>query len=371
MSTKASITLKRESKIFSDDLLCEIQVHDHSLLGQNASFVLEREVDVHDRRAVNKSDILCARKFVLSSATESFAIPGEKLRAFSYCGGKISINVTTKLIIDDALIFDTKVTEEHQIDIGMKPHVPDNAKEIVEPKDLFSFLQNLKAIPSHNQLMTFVLLIVGVVIITANTLVGVHDQFVPEYQTYVYSHRDSDGDAQSPLFNSLAGSGFLGFMVWMAIKRQLRKYMIFELKELSAPVKPGDEIEIADLVTGRSRVPLHDVTLRVVACNMECGQYKRGHGTQERTVSFKEPVRGLVLFEKYEKQVRPHVSITNYFSGSFTFDEMFSVLYPRQMISSTHGLDLHWEVQLIHPDFVDQELVGPNLIFSHKDFLTA
>jgi len=179
MSTKASITLKRESKIFSDDLLCEIQVLDHSLLGHNAGFVLEREVDVHDRRAINKSDILFAREFILSSAIKSFAIPGEELRAFCYCGGKISINVTTKLIIDDALIFDTKVTEEQQIDIGMKPHLPENAKEIVEPKDLFSILQNLKAIPSHNQLMTVILLIFGTVIITTNMLIGVHDQFVP------------------------------------------------------------------------------------------------------------------------------------------------------------------------------------------------
>jgi hypothetical protein len=36
---------------------------------------------------------------------------------------------------------------------------------------------------------------------------------------------------------------------------------------------------------------------------------------------------------------------------------MYKVLYPMQMISSTHGLDIHWEVQLIHKEFIDQELI--------------
>jgi len=30
------------------------------------------------------------------------------------------------------------------------------------------------------------------------------------------------------------------------------------------------------------------------------------------------------------------------------------------MAGENHGIDLVWEVQLLHPDFVDQELQGPN-----------
>jgi hypothetical protein len=38
------------------------------------------------------------------------------------------------------------------------------------------------------------------------------------------------------------------------------------------------------------------------------------------------------------------------------------------MITSTHGLDLCWEVQLILDDFVDQELHGNPDSFVQEDF---
>ena len=50
--------------------------------------------------------------------------------------------------------------------------------------------------------------------------------------------------------------------------------------------------------------------------------------------------------------------IDSYFNQEFSFEPMFKSLYPRQMVSSEHGLDLAWEVQLIVDDFVDQELHG-------------
>ena len=39
------------------------------------------------------------------------------------------------------------------------------------------------------------------------------------------------------------------------------------------------------------------------------------------------------------------------------------------MISSTHGLDLYWEIQLIHNELVDQELIGKVHKLKIQDFL--
>ena len=50
---------------------------------------------------------------------------------------------------------------------------------------------------------------------------------------------------------------------------------------------------------------------------------------------------------------------------------MFKSLYPRQMVSSEHGIDLAWEIQLIVDDFVDQELHGDPNAFVQKDFYEA
>ena len=48
---------------------------------------------------------------------------------------------------------------------------------------------------------------------------------------------------------------------------------------------------------------------------------------------------------------------------------MFEILYPPCTTSSTHGIKVYWEVQLIHPDFVDQELVGDVEILDREGFL--
>ena len=63
--------------------------------------------------------------------------------------------------------------------------------------------------------------------------------------------------------------------------------------------------------------------------------------------------------------------IDSYFNQEFSFEPMFKSLYPRQMVSSEHGLDLAWEVQLIVDDFVDQELQGNPNAFLQEEFYEA
>ena len=48
---------------------------------------------------------------------------------------------------------------------------------------------------------------------------------------------------------------------------------------------------------------------------------------------------------------------------------MLATLYPPFEISNSRGLDVHWEIQLLHPEFVDQELIGPISLFAYEDFL--
>ena len=217
--------------------------------------------------------------------------------------------------------------------------------------------------------ITLWLAAVGLVVIGFNTLLGVHDQFVPESQTYFYDHRGDDG-SESPLMKSLVGSGATGLSIWLAIRAQLRKYMRIALKKNEAP-RRGMRISAADLIEGESRVPLEQITVRVVACNRECGQYKRGSGTKERTVSFRKTTRAVKLYEKFLAHVPAHVPLQTYLDGEIDFEPMFASLYPPLMVTGSHGVEVAWEVQLLHPKFVDQELPGPNKDLAYEDFLDA
>lgn len=103
------------------------------------------------------------------------------------------------------------------------------------------------------------LLVVGLVVIAVNTLIGLHDQAVPEMQTFLYSHYDSDGDSSSPLFKSLVASGSIASgSIWLMIKKQLRKCMKFDLKGSMGQIDRTSSIPIQQLIFGHSRVELNN-----------------------------------------------------------------------------------------------------------------
>ena len=272
-------------------------------------------------------------------------------------------------MVDDGLLFDTKISDTQQLALRLKPKIKVNSDRLIEPSDKFSLFDNLKAIPFQAQVITLGLLIVAGLVIIINTIVGAHDQFTPGAQTWFYSHVDSEGEGQSPLMNSLIGSGVLGAAIWLLIKKQLRKYMTFRFKPLPKLLQRLRRYNVSRLVRGKPRVVLKDVRVRIVACNMENGQYKRGSGTDERTVSFTKPVRAVKLFEKRLAHVPAGAQLSNYLNEEVSFDPMFDALYPPQMISNSHGIDVYWEVQLIHDDYVDQEIIGPSTKFLYEEFL--
>jgi hypothetical protein len=203
-------------------------------------------------------------------------------------------------------------------------------------------------------------LILAIPLVLVNIILGVHDQFASSAILY-----DTDGS----LIWSLVGGGLAGAGIYAFVRWQLRQYMTFKLKKISVKIDRDTRLRVSDLISGRSKIALRDIVMRVVACNMEKGQYKRGHGTQQRTVSFKSPYRGVVLYEKSVPEIPPRMDVGFYFPEEIDFSGMFSHLYPPQLTSSTHGLDVYWEVQLLHPNFVDQELECPTNALDYASFL--
>ena len=355
-------------------LSAKLIIPDPELIGKKATFTIKRHVQVKDSRPVHDTEEMFKHKFTVRGGKVTVPIPHDVLKdhPFQYDGNEIEIQCFGELVINDKLIRkDTSVQKDLPVEALKKPEVLSNTDELIDPKDIFSFSKNLMAIPSHNKIATLGLLIVGLVVIVVNMLIGVHDQFSPEHATYIYSHVDSDGDGASPLANALMGCGAIGAAIWFAIRRQLRKYMTFELKPISKSVTRQSEHAVSDLFYGVSRTDLKDVTLRIVACNMEKGEYVRGSGSNRRTVSFSTPFRGILLYSKKVTLIPKNHSVENHFRDSMSFEPMFKVLYPPSEVSKSHGLFIYWEIQLIHNDFVDQELVGDTARFRREDFFTA
>lgn len=329
--------------------------HDQKMLFKEATFTFEAEVDVHDSRPVNGSKKLFTEKFKIMEKKHTVAIPFRALNVYTYRGGEIDVLLRAKIKVDDGIIWDSKQSADFEFELGwMKPEVNTNAQELIDPKDAFDLMENLKAIPAKNRTSAIVLAAVAVLLTLGAGGIAL-----------------AMGAGFISLVVSLVTGIVSGVVVWLLIRAHLRKYASIKFKTLPAEFRPGKSFKVSDLFEGRTTVDLEDVTLRIVACNMEKGQYTRGSGTDTRTVSFKEPCRAVLLYEKRVDRMRAGAAIESNFKDRISFSPMFAALYPPISVSSSHGLEVRWGIQLIHPRFIDHELAGPDGLFRFEDFMSG
>ncbi len=364
MSEKAKIiTEVKENKLF-----CKFEIIDNSIIWKKAEVELCIKCLVDDSRAIDDDKNIFIKEFTIESYSNEFEVDLKKYWYYTYYWSNISIELSVEVKIDDAIFFDTIITEKIENEIGSKPKVLNNAREIIDPKDNFNLLENLKAIPHSAKIFVILFSIIGAIVIALNMLLWIHDQVVVESQTFFYSHYDSDWNSNSPFFNALMTSGWIGAAIWFAIKIQLRKYMSFFFKNISFDWKKDKLYNLSDIIWWKSRVDLKDIELRIVACNIENWQYERWSWTDTRTVSFREPIRALEIYKKKFDFIASWEDISYYLKDKISFEKMYRILYPKQMTSSTHWVDIHWEVQLIHNKLIDQELIWNANKFNNQYF---
>lgn len=351
-----------------DDLRVDARCLDDDLHGKDAELVLVFKAEVKDKRPVHSERELLRHKFTVSGATQTVRCSRSQLdRHYGHDGKQLALKVVARLEVDDGILFDSTFKADHLLPLqgGDRPLRGDPKQ--MDPKDVFSFIANVAVLPMRNKMIVLGLLIGGGFVVVGNMLLGFHDEFVPEAQTYFYDHSGSDG-SESPIMKALMGSGAAGAGIWMAIMFQLRQYMRFQMKP-HPRIGRDTRLRLSDLVEGEAKVKLENVVVRVVACNRECGQYKRGSGTKERTVSFKNPINAVLLYERRILQIPPHRPLGMYLDGEVDFRPMFDLLLPPLMLGSSHGIDVAWEVQFLHPKFVDHELDADCSSLAWEDFI--
>jgi hypothetical protein len=352
------------------DIILEISVHDPSLIGRSATLTIARQVKVKEVEPVNKDDKI-ERSFVLRQNKIEIPVSRKHLQCFSYEGEKIDVSVNVILKVDTGFLFDTKIHVDANMGFLPRTRVPvEDDEEVIEPKDEFSFLKNMTAIPANARMVVVYLGFLAGLFLVINTIIGVHDQFVSEAMTWVYSHRNSDGETISPLMVAMGANFAAAAAAWFAIRRELRRYMSFRLTSKPSMFTPGTKFQVKDLISGIPRVHLKSAELRIVACNLEKGSYMTGSRRNRREATFSYPVRAMTLYKKKVSNLPAGLEINVHFPEEISFDDIYKKLYPAQMLTKTHGIDLYWEVQLLHEAYVDQELVGPTEHLKYQYFFS-
>ena len=327
-------------------------------IGHDATFTLHGKVDVKRSSGIDSNAQWFEHQFKVQSGNKRIALHDDPAPWYRYRGNHIDLAVTAKLKIDDGLVFDTKL--ECAADVAERElrRGNDSASSLIEPHDTYSFAANMKALSPKDRLVVRLLIAIGGLISLGNAAIGIHDEFVPESQIVFYDHSGDDG-SESPTMKSLTGSGGLGLALWLMVRARLRRYMRFELKKDVATPRRGERRAVRTLVEGEARVDLDGSTLRVVAANREHGQYTQRSNKKTETKSFCETVQALVLFEQHLPHIPAGSPLADHLNSDVDFDPIFTELLPPLMLGRNHGVDVVWEVQLIHPEFVDQEVQGP------------
>lgn len=349
-------------------LVAIITVIDPKWVGRKARLQIEHVAHVkgyaspiHNRRSLLKQTLhLRAGEQRITVRLE----PGQ----YAQTGTKLDLRFEAELTVDDGVLIDSKLHATCTTPSHTRPPQQSCPKVVVEPPDRFAFWSNLRAIPLHNRFLVLGLAVVAGLIIAVNTVVGIHDQSVAHSQTWFYAQQNSKGESQSPFLASLTTSGLLGGLVWFAMRHQLRRYMRLELKRGGSRIDPHTVWEAARIISGQARVALEDVLLRVVAYNLECGQYSTGSGKDRKTHRFRLPCRAVVLWEQRIAHLPAGQPLESALQGMVVFAPIFEELLPPCPIGSTHGIALEWELQLLHPEFVDQEILGAADLVHAADF---
>lgn len=356
----------------SNQTIAVIKTNDPKLLGHDAKFSLVLEVIVYDDNGINDEKVLYETPIKLTEQELRITIPIDSGAAFTYRGKRIALLLHTRVEVDDGLIFDTKVTERQELNVFKKPSINPRTKELVDPSDLFCIFKNFEALPSRNKLLITLLTIASLILSAAAIILSIFGFISPEDFGALLGFSGLSFDLLLNLaaFSFMLGCG-IGFGAWLMIKKQFKAYAKFTLCEPPLRISRGDKYRVSQLVTGISPITLENIMIRVVACNVEKGQTSERAGKGSYSRPFKEPVYGVLLYEKSIARLPARMPIERFLEDDVSFDPIFESLLPACMASSTHGLDLEWEIQLIHPNFIDHKVKGGANLFEYKDFLEA
>jgi hypothetical protein len=350
----------------NDQTALVVRVIDPKLAGQAATLKLVWKADVRRGGGIDAERMLFEQRLTLRAGEQHIALNQDAAQGFAYQGKQLHLVLEARLVIDDGLIFDSTLSVK--LPGLLAPRPVSDAASIHSPRDRFNLFANLGAIPPQARLIVLLLLLIGGPVILVNAAIGARDQFVPESQTWLYDHRDSDGESESPLVKALSGSGALGAAIWAAMRAQLRRYMRFSAQPPTHAISRSLYLKPGDLIHGSADVDLRDCEVRLVAYNLEKGLYKVKKEKRTETRSFEDPSQGVLLYQQRLPFVPAKVDIGDYLAGEVGFAALFDVLYPPAPVSDSHGLDIALEAQLLHPDFVDQEVVMKSPAVVMADF---
>jgi len=345
-------------------------------------------VELRHADGIPEERTLHSQRLQLGAGAQDVPLP-QQTASYDYHGQQIGVRLALQLMDGKGkALAEARLRDSESVLVAPRPKLSDSPEALMSPKDDYSLLANLRALPASVGLTFGGLGLALYVLAAVNLAVGLRDQRMAEAPltgtqrlNLTLAGRTEElervrvapilygkGPRRVPALDALKISLILCVIGGVILRKQLHRYGDFRLFLLLPPLRPGTRVEARRLLRGRAQVDLLNVTVRVVAGNLECWRRKPAAGEKsEKTV--RTPVRAVKLYERALPYVPAQTSIGDFLEGDVDFTPMFRALYPPLMVTNESGLDLVWQVHILHPEFVDQALPGPTSNLRFADFL--
>jgi hypothetical protein len=265
---------------------------------------------------------------------------------------KINIVYEIQVKFDDSLFLDTTINKKIHYNLLKKNLGWLNNLELkwkISPKDEFNLIENIKILPSNVKRIIWIiwlgfLLFIGFII---------------------YSWRDYKGDFEI-IWIVISDIIFFLLLFYIIVVSKLGEYMKISMKNKNIIFSKDWVYRLKDIIEWKSNVDLENLEVKIVAHNYEIWQYdgwKNNH-----VATFIEPINHIELFSKTFSFIPKNTDISNYLDWEVSFKDIYEKIFPQFMVSPTHWLNFHCEIQLISEKYADKRLIIPYTCFDEKEF---
>lgn len=359
---------------------CWINVQDAKLVGRRATLqVVITLTSMNDGK--RREQVVYSRSVHLRPGRQPVALPDQQ-SVYMYYGKSFSLRPVLRLV-DEAgeLMVQRTLIGGRVCLLGGRPRLHSCPTNLMQPRDAWSVLASFSALAVSARARVLFLGVMVLVLALANIGLGIHDQFyathpgkrpalaanreaadaVPTRSPYFY-HRRRNG---LPITDAAIWSFVMVTLGWASVRGQFKRYAWLDINLMLPPLRPGLKLPAHEVVRGRTDTPIGRAVLRVVAANLECSEIQKDRAL----VAHREPARAVLLYERELRFLSAGSSIDAELDGDIDFTPMFEALYPPLMLDARWGVDLAWQVQLLHPDLIDLAVEGPVHSLRFVDFL--
>lgn len=321
-----------ENKVIID---FDFFLYKYDLYWKKAKVTFINESETYRKSPVNWKNTLFEKNFTITWLSNRVVLDLDNQNFYSYNWKHINSKLKILIQIDDSFFIDTKITKEIEKYLDNKNKNIISSNSILKQTDYFSYFKNFLALWLFHKL--YVLTILSICIFS--------------------------------FFIFIFLSPFVLFFAWLLIKKIFQNYMTFELKKWFSFNYLNNEYNLSEIVTWKSKIDLHNITIRVVFSNTEVWQSIVWTWEHRRTRTFIEQVNGFILYNEQIKFIPKNTDISDYLKWSISLDEIYKKLYPPLFITENHWIGITREIQLIHNRLVDKEIKWPECNFRYEDFL--